>query len=303
MPTATSQNTVVTVLGARSGTSALAGTLGRIGCALPRNLMPANWANPKGFFEPQDLADAHDELLASISSHWDDWRPIPASWFDTPAAFGYRRRLATIYRQNYADASLAVLKEPRMARLLPLWTGVFEELGIQPAFCFIDRPPLEVAASLRARDGSSIAHGLLYYLRNHLDAEYATRSYPRVFLSYNELMTDWRSAVSRVGEVLGIGFTSLNEGQADVDAFLDNAMRHHDRSTIEPADSTPSDMALAVHAAFNLLAKDASDRAAMNRLDQLRRELPRLWSRLTWSYASRLARTVTSTLSLRLRGI
>jgi hypothetical protein len=35
----------------RSGTSALAGVLARLGCDLPTQMMPANEFNPKGFYE------------------------------------------------------------------------------------------------------------------------------------------------------------------------------------------------------------------------------------------------------------
>lgn len=74
------RRTVLTVLGARSGTSALAGTFGIIGCALPKNLIAANWANTKGYFEPSDIAALHDDMLASIGSIWSDYREFPASW-------------------------------------------------------------------------------------------------------------------------------------------------------------------------------------------------------------------------------
>ena len=36
----------------RSGTSALAGVLGLLGARLPARQLPANFANPKGYFEP-----------------------------------------------------------------------------------------------------------------------------------------------------------------------------------------------------------------------------------------------------------
>ena len=165
---------VVVVLGARSGTSALAGTLGLLGCGLPRTMMAANHGNPRGYFEPQDLADRHDEILSLLGSRWDDWRPFPPGWCASEAAAVAQKTLAGTYRADY-QTSLSVLKEPRMCRMLPLWFGIFHDLGVEPAFCFIDRDPLEVARSLTKRDLSSLDQGLRYYIRNHLDAERDTR--------------------------------------------------------------------------------------------------------------------------------
>jgi hypothetical protein len=195
---------VITVLGARSGTSALAGTLGRLGCALPRKMMAANHGNTKGYFEPQEMADLHDKILSSVGSSWHDWREFPQDWFASEEARKAQEAIVAAYHDNYGATALAVLKEPRMCRILPLWRGVFKDLGVRPAFCFIDRNPIEVAMSLRARDGSSIEQGLRYYIRNHLDAERDTRGYRRAIISYDQLLADWKQAISQATKALNV---------------------------------------------------------------------------------------------------
>lgn len=262
--------TVLTVIGARSGSSALAGTLGLLGCALPKNLMAANWANTKGYFEPKDLAHLHNELLASVGSTWSDWREFPTSWFGSVEAGRWRGRLAETFLANYGDASLAVLKEPRMSRVLPLWDGVFEDLRARPVFCFIDRNPLEVAASLQARDGSSMAQGLLYYIRNHLDAEFATRNRCRAFVSYHALLADWRRTIGFVSEKLRVDFEASADEQSQVDTFMEPGLRHHEtRATHHSPGDLPT-TALDVHDAFTQLSTGRSERRTRCRLDKLR---------------------------------
>ncbi|MGI4793267.1 MAG: sulfotransferase family protein [Janthinobacterium lividum] len=243
--------------------------LSLLGCATPKNLMPGNYANPKGYFESLDLALLHDELLASIGSTWSDWRAVPPEWFVSVEAEIYRDRIATVFHRNYENSELCVLKDPRMCRLLPLWNGVFELIKREPLFCFIDRNPLEFAASLRTRDGSSFSQGLLYYVRNHLDAEYATRGQRRSFVSYGALLADWREVTAAIAAELGVRL-QINSGAAEVDAFLETGLRHQYVNEIDPDASAASELALAVHSAFARLAAYPEDRAALDSLDQLR---------------------------------
>jgi hypothetical protein len=134
------KRTILTVLGARSGTSALAGTLGILGCALPKTLMAANWANTKGYFEPEDIAALHDQILASIGSSWSDWREFPRGWFGSEDAERRRDELASLFLRNYGTAALAVLKEPRMCRMLPLWDQVYKNLQAEPVLLYRQKP-------------------------------------------------------------------------------------------------------------------------------------------------------------------
>lgn len=90
---------VIVVIGARSGTSALAGMLGMLGCTLPKRLMAGGSSNEKGHFEPVVIANIHDSLLAGAGSAWDDWRPFPAAWHDTPACPDYMDRLQAAFAE------------------------------------------------------------------------------------------------------------------------------------------------------------------------------------------------------------
>ena len=60
----------------RSGTSAVAGMLGDLGCRLPSDLMEASPMNPKGFSESTSISMLDDELMERLGSSWFDWRPL-----------------------------------------------------------------------------------------------------------------------------------------------------------------------------------------------------------------------------------
>lgn len=261
---------VIVILGARSGTSALSGTLSLLGAGLPQNLMQANWANPKGYFEPQDIAELHDEILASTGSSWSDWREFPRDWFHSEAAAHYATRLTEMFLNDYQSASgLCILKEPRICRLLPLWADVFQAAGVVPLFCFIDRAPREVAASLAARDGSSTEQGLLYYIRNHIESERDTRSARRAFVQYDALLHDWRTVVDGINRNLGISFPLDGAEAAEVDQFLERNLRNQNVGQTEPDDWIEA-LASSIHKAFSMLTNDPYDPVGLAIMDHAR---------------------------------
>ena len=263
--------TVVVVMGARSGTSALAGTLGLLGCALPKRLMGARSSNEKGHFEPEIIASLHDSLLAEVGSAWDDWRPFPSGWYDTAACPGYTDRLHAAFTEDYGDFRLAVLKEPRMGRLLPLWWRLLGRVGARAVPVFIFRDPMEVARSLAARDASTLQHGLLYWLRNQLDAEFDTRGMRRSFVLFDELLGDWRKVAARIETEGDIRFPRLHASGAEVDAFLEPRLRHQRRLAPAAAGADAlTDWTEAVFAFFNALRADPADPAALRELDGIR---------------------------------
>ncbi len=74
-------------------------------------------------------------------------------------------------KSEFADSDLFVVKDPRLSRLLPLWFDVLDELGIEAVVVIPFRNPLEVAASLKARDRMSLATSLILYAYSYLDTE------------------------------------------------------------------------------------------------------------------------------------
>ena len=179
----------------RSGTSAVAEALSLLGGRLPARLMPAQPDNPRGFFEPTRVVEIHDRILASAGTSWSDWDAFPESWYETAEAREYVRELSDVIDTEYGDARMLILKDPRICRLLPLWTTVFDELKTELLIVLPFRNPLEVADSLRHRNGFSLVHAFLLWLRHVLDAEFASRNFPRAFLRYENLLSAGRQEI------------------------------------------------------------------------------------------------------------
>ncbi|WP_101342246.1 sulfotransferase family protein [Cereibacter azotoformans] len=211
----------------RSGTSALAGVLGHMGCDLPQDLMPGNEANPRGHFESLKVYYLNDAILASAGSAWDDWSPVSPDLYRSPRLAEFRLRAAEVLAQEFGDSSLIVLKDPRICRLLPFWTEALAEAGFRPLYVCTHRAADEVAASLTRREGWPASRGRLLWLRHVLEAEAGTREQPRVFVSYEALLSDWRATVARIAGGLGLQFPRTPEAAAPaILDFLADDLRH-----------------------------------------------------------------------------
>lgn len=221
--------TAVLVLGMhRSGTSAIARIVNFLGAAMPRHLVPASQSNPRGHWESSVLVGLHEQLLAELDSSWDDWRAPGSRWKDGDIATSYASRIRAAIDEEYGTAPLLVLKDPRMSRTLPYWMSVLEKSGIRSAPLIMVRNPLEVAESLRERDGISFEKAMLLWLRHYLDAEHETRHLPRNVVTLDALLEDWKLLAVQTGGRLGIQWPRQpNDAASDVREFLDIELHNH----------------------------------------------------------------------------
>ncbi len=218
----------VVVLGMhRSGTSALAGVLARLGCDLPTQMMPANEFNPKGFYESLLAYNLNDAILASGGSGWDDWQAFNPDWIRAPQAPGFLERGVEVLAEEYGNSPLFVLKDPRICRLMPFWAQLFQTCAVQPLYVNTHRSPVEVARSLQKREGWPLNAGLLLWLRHVLEAEAGSRESPRCFTSYDRLLDNWGAVIETIQRETGIVFPRApGSSEVEVEAFLSNSLRH-----------------------------------------------------------------------------
>lgn len=212
----------------RSGTSALTRVLSLMGADLPKNLMGPGVGNDTGHWESNDLVAIHDDMLASAGTSWADWRAVNPDWISSAEAEAAKQRLLAVLGHDYAGSSLFVIKDPRICRFVPLWLDLLKRFGAAPVPILPIRNPLEVAASLRRRDGFPLTKSYLLWLRHVLDAEHASRGLPRAIVTYDMLMDDWRAAVSRISTSTGLRWPRRTDStELAADRFLADAHRHH----------------------------------------------------------------------------
>uniref|UniRef100_A0A832GNH1 Adenylyl-sulfate kinase n=1 Tax=Caldimicrobium thiodismutans TaxID=1653476 RepID=A0A832GNH1_9BACT len=217
---------VLLVLGMhRSGTSLLAGLLHLSGIGMGRKLLPPAFDNPKGFFENQAVYKLNEEeLLPLLGTKWYDPIPLEREMF---AGLPERLRQGAlkILEEEYEGREVFGIKDPRLAILFPFWEEVLREFGAEIGVVFIHRNPLEVAYSLHYRDNFPIERGLLLWVKYNLCGELFSRAYPRIFVSYKEVLTEPVRVLKRIFEFFSLGRLSP-EAERAVLHFTERRLKH-----------------------------------------------------------------------------
>jgi hypothetical protein len=226
-PTPATGATALLVLGMhRSGTSALAGALARLGVALGPRLLEAAPDNPLGYWEHAGVVQAHERLLHALGSSWEDPRELPQGWLAHPAARAAADEIDSLLREDFADAPLWAVKDPRLCRFLPLWLPLLARRGVQAKVLAIVREPSQVARSLAARDGIRAAHAEALWLRAAAEIAQGSDGLPRALLDFEQLMADPDAAIAQAAAQLQVQFPRAGES---LRAAVAEDQRHHRR--------------------------------------------------------------------------
>lgn len=273
---------VLLVAGAgRSGTSTLAGIVSRLGMHVPLPEVPADDSNPRGFSEPQWVVDVHDEWLAETLVQVSDSRP--SAWFDTGRVCSRepaRHRVTQWLEPHFDVHPEIVIKDPRLSWFLGLWRVAAIRTGARPVFATMLRPPAEVVGSKQKYYANKLgsAHLAAGWVNMLLHTERATRGTgqdgARVFVRYEDLLTDWVQTTMRVGEALDLQ-TLVNmdsERIRDVHRFIDPTLRRVNQSLADLGlPKRLHELTAATWEELDKLADDGGDTpAAHETFDQLR---------------------------------
>ena len=205
----------------------MAGLLGEMGCDLPYDQSAAAEMNAKGFFESTRITTLNEDILASAGMTWFDLNRFPDSWYASPRAPEFRKRASPALLGAFGGSRQFVMKDPRNCRLIPFWEDILAGQEVQPVYVCIHRDPGEVAASLMRWAGYEPLYGQVLWLRHVLDAEIATRGRKRIFITYDQLLSDWREVVGRISSQLDLVFPrSIQTAARGVQDFLNRDLKH-----------------------------------------------------------------------------
>src|SRR5258705_4142424 len=121
----------------------------------PKNaLMPPQADNPDGFWEHLGFVALNDELLNELGGAWDLPPRVDEDFKD--ARLDPLRLKARLLIEGFDSSTVWGWKDPRNSLTLPFWQDLVPGLKT----LIIVRNPLEVAYSMRERNGTSYAFGL-----------------------------------------------------------------------------------------------------------------------------------------------
>lgn len=203
----------------RAGTSALARVLSLRGAHLPRHVLPANTGNADGYWEPEAVVALNTQVLDHFDLTWDD--PFAAAHLPSPGGIpaAFRARARQVVLDEYGDAGLFVMKDPRCTLLQDFWVDVLQSLDIAVCPVVIMRPWQDVVASLVRRDGTSPESAALLYIEHGLAAAQALRFKSSV-ATYAQLIADWRGCTDRIAAEQGFQWPGADTHAGEIDAFL-----------------------------------------------------------------------------------
>lgn len=206
----------------RSGTSTLTRVCNLLGAELGEGLIaPLPNDNDLGFWELQELVDAHEAMLEHSGLTHLTAQPMPEDWRSNPALEPYIHTLTRRAAKECAEHTLWAVKDPRMCRLMPVWLELFKEIHACPRFLISIRHPLEVAKSLEKRNGLPMEEGLRLWCLYNLELERHTRGFPRYFVHYPDMLTTWPQHMRAAQDVLGITWPrSMDDAKESINAFL-----------------------------------------------------------------------------------
>lgn len=254
----------------RSGTSALARVLNLLGCDISDALLAPNEFNERGYWEDPYFLDLNERMLSSAGLSWNSWEGLNDSWYSSGKSSQFLKEATALVDKRFGASSLFVIKDPRIARLMPFWRAVLEGMDIQIKAIIPVRKPSEVALSIQHRDRINAQQGQLIWLRYTLDAEYGSRGLDRAFIAYDQLLEDWRSAMERVRAGLD-RFEWPRQSSSifnEIDRFLTPELRHHRPGEQQAIDDSP--WSRDVWAIFQRWTLDLAQKGDEARLDSIR---------------------------------
>ena len=116
--------------------------------------MPAQTDNPDGFWEHLGFVALNDELLNALGGAWD--LPPKREENFAHAALDPLRMKARLLVEKFDSAGLWGWKDPRNSLTLPFWQKLLPGMKT----LIMVRNPMEVAHSMKERNGTSYSFGL-----------------------------------------------------------------------------------------------------------------------------------------------
>ncbi|MBY8957981.1 glycoside hydrolase family 99-like domain-containing protein [Pseudomonas sp. MIS38] len=270
-----SSKRIIVVLGMhRCGTSVITRALSTLGVDLGDHLMPpSDGNNDKGFWEDIDFNQLNIELLQALGHDWHSLTPVnPNEWLH-PELDKFKARAKEIVRSKFQNTDCFGVKDPRMARTMPFWIEIFEDLALDTAYIIAYRNPGSAARSLAARDGFELEKGYFLWQEHMLLSLKYSENSLRVIVDYDLILKKPNDQIKRIADALNLNFDTDNAALNEFNEhFLEKSLRHHsvELEELKVDDAAPASITR-LSKLISSMASDqiADDAEAKNHVDAL----------------------------------
>lgn len=165
--------------------------------------------NRDGYFEIKEIRLVYDKLFSEIHSSWRSTAPL------NEEPFGGEKEARADYYAGWMANSIGKcikeeemlwgFKEPSTSVLLPLAKRAFSFLGRKPVYAVMVRNPMEVAASLKRREGMEEGQAIRLYMKYYISILKGTVGEDVVFFQKEEFVSGKEQAFAKLDEKIFSG--------------------------------------------------------------------------------------------------
>ena len=183
----------------RSGTSMVARLLNMMGAyfATETTAMLPTAANPKGYWEREDIRQLNDQVIQSLGMSWDNISDFNHQLLTQELQLPFHDSAQKIIFSLETRRPWMV-KDPRLCLLLPLWQPLLEI----PVCVYVYRSPIQVAQSLKQREGFPLILGIALWEKYNSYGLANCADMPRILVSHQELITQPVNTVNKLHQDL-----------------------------------------------------------------------------------------------------
>jgi GT2 family glycosyltransferase/glycosyltransferase involved in cell wall biosynthesis len=189
----------------RSGTSLLTRLLSLSGAWLgeEEEISAKGDDNPTGFWENSSVKSINQCLLEAVGSDWDDTSHFDL-WSVPPGIDTFLRQQAMGVTNRLRQHRIWAVKDPRLCLVLPWWQPIFGNIVVMHCV----RSPLDIAHSLKQRNGFPISLGIALWEFYQRSALRVSTGLPAISIAYDDLVNDpvegQASLAKQARELLGL---------------------------------------------------------------------------------------------------
>jgi hypothetical protein len=205
---------------------------------VPGPYLGANESNPKGFFESRWAVRFHKRLASEAGINDFDGRPGALALAQRAMSDELRHDLREFLTAESRDHDQVVVKDPRSVWAQREWRAAASDVGLDICFVSMLRHPAEVVGSRTtyyAKPDDEAAQrvyatfNVARWINSSLVSEHETRRQRRAFVSYLDLLSDWRPVLVGLAEDFGLRYdVDVSGGEPSrVDDFIEPGLRRH----------------------------------------------------------------------------